>query len=552
MDERDELIDCCKKMEEYIHKIEKMSEEIKCDRDKAEEWEKRAGELRALYQQEVALREAERKTYMDLIQDKDMQIKIYSDSYQLVIQSKWWKLTKIFRYIQEVIQKHIFHKKTMSETLSEIADVSRYKAVQVCLDSQNNAPAAVQNQILSKPWVEEEYEVKVSIVIPTYNPGAQFKDLLSMLKGQRGIAEIEIIIVDSGSEDETIDICKYFGVKTVEITQQEFSHSYARNLGAEKAEGDYILFMTQDAEPTDSAWLYRLVSVLEEHKAVAASPAETDNGRGDLKYLVDSWNHDRYLGIASGDKISHYDEEMSAEEVRKNAQLTDISCIVRRDVFEQYKYEGDFAEDLRLGLQLIKAGYAIAQLGSVKVKHTHRRPCGYWMKRVYVDSRTLYKIFPDMERPQLTERQVAAGIINGYGDVCNLIKNVDESLADGMDVKGVCEELNRIAEIPVGKRTLEFGRGFSDEFSDAIIRKIAEASKEESDQQETLSVQVCAYIKNNLIPYLNAHDEKVDKKEIIETIFKTFAAEVGARLAVHSIENINELTRLAEERFVGV
>lgn len=551
MDEREELIDCCQKMEEYIGKIEKMSEEIEFDRDKAEEWEKRAGELRALYQQEVALREAERKTYMNLIQDKDMQIKIYSDSYQLVIQSKWWKLTKLFRYIQEVIQKHFFHKKTMTETLSEIADISRYKAVQIDVDSQTS-PVMVQTQIISKQWVEEEYEVKVSIVIPTYNPGAQFKNLLSMLKGQRGIAEIEIIVVDSGSEDETIDICEYFGVKTVEISQQEFSHSYARNLGAEKAEGDYILFMTQDAEPTDSAWLYRLVSVLEEHKVVAASPAETDNGRGDLKYLVDSWNHDRYLGIESGDKISHYDEDMSVEEVRKNAQLTDISCIVRRDVFEQYKYEGDFAEDLRLGLQLIKAGYEIAQLGSVKVKHTHRRPCGYWMKRVYVDSRTLCKIFPDMEWPQLTKPQVVASIINGYCDVCTLIKDIDESLADGMDAKEVCEELNRIAEIPVGKRTLEFGCDFSDEFSDAMIQKIAESSKKVSEQQETLSVQVCAFIKNNLIPYLKAHDEKVDKKEIIETIFKTFAGEAGACLAVYSIGITDELTRLAKENFIGV
>lgn len=551
MDEKEKLIDCCQTMEEYIRTIEKMAEEMKSDNGEADAWRKRAGEMRALYQQEMDLREAERRTYMHLIQDKDIQIKIYSDSYQLLIQSKWWKLTKGLRYIQEVIQKHIFHKKTMTETLCEIADISRYTNSQM-QPEQKTAPAVLKNQILSKPWIEEEYEVKVSIVIPTYNPGNQFKSLLSMLKGQGGIKEVEIIVVDSGSSDETVDICEYFDVKTIQISQEEFSHSYARNLGAEKAEGDYILFMTQDAEPTDSAWLYRLISVMEEHKVVAASPAETDNGKGDLKYLVDSWNHDKYLGIEQGDKISSYDENMSVEEVRKNAQLTDISCVVRRNIFEKYKYEGDFAEDLRLGLHLIKAGYEIAQLGSVKVKHTHRRPSGYWMKRVYVDSRTLFHIFPEMAHTHLSKQQLKAGIINGYYDVCNLINRMDSCLDADMDVQQFCEELSKITEVSDGKKNVELGHDFSDEFTDAIIQKIMEMTIDLDGQQESFYVQVCAYIKYNLIPYLSAHGEKIDKKEIIETVFKTYAAEIGAQLAIYSIDHEDELSQLAAEKFVGV
>ena len=67
--------------------------------------------------------------------DKDIQIKILTDSYHLVIGSKWWKMTKGLRYIQEVIQKHILHKKTLSETLAEIADLDRYRPNPLVLSS---------------------------------------------------------------------------------------------------------------------------------------------------------------------------------------------------------------------------------------------------------------------------------------------------------------------------------------------------------------------------------------------------------------------------------
>ena len=44
---------------------------------------------------------------------------------------------------------------------------------------------------------------RVSVVIPTYNAGNSFDALLINLEKQKGIDELEIVIVDSGSKDDT-------------------------------------------------------------------------------------------------------------------------------------------------------------------------------------------------------------------------------------------------------------------------------------------------------------------------------------------------------------
>ncbi len=85
----------------------------------------------------------------------------------------------------------------------------------------------------------------VSIIIPTYNYAAYIgKAVDSALK--QTYTNIEIIVVDDGSTDNTKDVLQKYGDKLVYIQQNNQGAAAARNRGLEEAKGDYICFLDAD------------------------------------------------------------------------------------------------------------------------------------------------------------------------------------------------------------------------------------------------------------------------------------------------------------------
>jgi rhamnosyltransferase len=69
---------------------------------------------------------------------------------------------------------------------------------------------------------------------------------------------VEILVIDSGSTDSSIEIAKRYGVKVISIKPSEFNHGLTRNLGAHLANGDLLLYTVQDAFFTDSATIQKM------------------------------------------------------------------------------------------------------------------------------------------------------------------------------------------------------------------------------------------------------------------------------------------------------
>ncbi len=253
-----------------------------------------------------------------------------------------------------------------------------------------------------KPVQIEHIDKKVSIIIPTKNAGPEFAFLMKVLKLQEGFREIEIVIVDSGSTDNTVGIARNNNAVVVEIKPSEFTHSHARNLGAENASGDYLLFTVQDALPPSSTWLYELFQVLKNEEVVAVSCAETPRQDADLFYRQICWNHYNFLGVNENDRIFSLPENIDYISLRQNGQLSDLANLISREVFEKYRYRLNYAEDLDLGIRLIKDGYKIAFLGSVRIIHSHNRLPWYFLKRGYVDNQFLSDVFDDFPIPKIS------------------------------------------------------------------------------------------------------------------------------------------------------
>ena len=440
--------------------------------------------------------------------------------------SRSWKMTKSLREIYALI------KKIQTRLLSETSKLTEKK---LCL--------------IDSGEVKRFYDVSVSIVIPTYNAENYLKPLFDTINNQKGIRRVSIIIVDSGSTDETVRICTDYKVKLIEIPQSEFSHSYARNLGASKVEDEYIIFMTQDALPSNDYWIYNMITPLVKHNVVAVSCIEQPRDNCELAYAVESENFALYLGIYDCDRIGSLPKIQNYETLRRNGQLNDVSCAIVKSVFDQYKYRGDYAEDLDMGVRLIKAGYKIALLSSEKVIHSHNRPCGYYLKRAVVDSKNLKEMFSDFPFIENTSKSILSGIIFAYYKItCTLdyLQNNDFGSTPNEffgNLQKYFITINSIDKVPV--ELLQFGKPYSDSIVDDFIKEVVRIFNKDIVEEPYLFGHVIHYTNTTLFKYVKEHYTKVDKvlkDQIIDTIFKRLVSYCGSDLSVYMILHPHDTT----------
>lgn len=249
-------------------------------------------------------------------------------------------------------------------------------------------------------------DASISVAIPVKNAGDEFRLLLSSMKAQRAFKKLEIVIVDSGSSDRSVETAEEFGAKVIKILPHEFSHSYARNLAAEHATGDYLLFTVQDALPPSDTWLYELFTALKRNDVVAVSCAELPREDADLFYRALSWNHYRFLEVDKQDRILCKPDQEDHLTLRKNAQLSNVACLISRDVFMRYRFRHNYAEDLDLGMRLVKDGHRLALLSSTRILHSHNRTPYYHLKRGYVDTFFISEILPGHQAAAIESERI--------------------------------------------------------------------------------------------------------------------------------------------------
>ena len=102
---------------------------------------------------------------------------------------------------------------------------------------------------------------KISIIIPTKNEANNLPLLLSDLSTMD--EEGEIIIVDCGSEDKTIDIANIYGAKVYQ--SKERNRGLQLDIGAKNSKGDWLIFLHADTRLTHD-WFRKINSVLKGDK----------------------------------------------------------------------------------------------------------------------------------------------------------------------------------------------------------------------------------------------------------------------------------------------
>lgn len=106
---------------------------------------------------------------------------------------------------------------------------------------------------------------ETSIVIRTFNEEKHLGNLLRALK-QQDYQDYEIIVVDSGSTDRTLEIAKESANSVLQIESRDFTFGYSLNLGCRQSQGKYIVFISAHVLPKDNKWLGNLLAPFQNEK----------------------------------------------------------------------------------------------------------------------------------------------------------------------------------------------------------------------------------------------------------------------------------------------
>ena len=104
---------------------------------------------------------------------------------------------------------------------------------------------------------------ETSIVIRTFNEERHLPRLLEAIHGQR-YRDFEVINVDSGSYDRTVEIARRHGARLLSIGPKDFTFGYSLNVGVEAASGRLVVLVSAHTEPCDDLWLEELIKPLRE------------------------------------------------------------------------------------------------------------------------------------------------------------------------------------------------------------------------------------------------------------------------------------------------
>ena len=211
---------------------------------------------------------------------------------------------------------------------------------------------------------------KVAVIIPTYNAGLKFLDLLNSLDSQ-DMKFAQKVIIDSSSTDNTVALVKDYGFEVLNINKQDFNHGLSRDKAikhvlAQDSSVEFVLILTQDVVFETSDSVSKLLAVFE-NKEVSA-------GYG--RQLTD--NNSSLLETASR-KFNYPEESMIKT-------INDIGCLgiytaFLSDSFAMYRVsdylamggfsDTNFAEDMLLAGKMILDGRSIAYVSEAKVTHSH-------------------------------------------------------------------------------------------------------------------------------------------------------------------------------------
>ena len=220
----------------------------------------------------------------------------------------------------------------------------------------------------------------VSIIIRTFNEEKLIGKLLDEIIRQKVSFGYEIILVDSGSTDKTIEIAIRHNVNLVQISSEEFSFRYSLNRGIESAKMDICVIISAHCHPTDRFWLQNLVSPFKNNNVALVYGKQTgyDSTKFSEQRIFTRWFPKKSL-------------------MEQNHPFcNNANAAVRRSIWKEVKYNEQLTglEDIDWANRVLPKGYKVAYVAEACVFHIHDETNQQIYQRFKREAIAFKRIFP--------------------------------------------------------------------------------------------------------------------------------------------------------------
>lgn len=222
----------------------------------------------------------------------------------------------------------------------------------------------------------------VSVVIRTLNEQAHLDELLTAI-GEQKLPQgydVESVIVDSGSSDNTLNIAARHSCRVTHIKKSDFSFGRSLNQGCDFADGDFLVFVSGHCVPVDENWLSELVQPLVSGAASYCYGRQV--GRGPTKFS------ERRVFLKYFPEVSKVPQE--------GFFVNNANAALTRSCWDELRFDEELTglEDMHLGKRITEGGGKLAYVASAGVYHIHQETWPQVRNRYEREGMALARIMP--------------------------------------------------------------------------------------------------------------------------------------------------------------
>jgi rhamnosyltransferase len=219
-----------------------------------------------------------------------------------------------------------------------------------------------------------------SIIIRAYNEEKHIGRLLEGIR-QQTVKDVEIILVDSGSTDQTVTIAKSFGAQVVYIPSAEFTFGRSLNLGIQASRCERIVIASAHIYPVYPDWLESLLHPFEDQKIALTYGKQ--RGPETAKFSEQQIYHQWYPNASTSRQGTAF--------------CNNANAAIRRSLWEKHPYDESLTglEDLAWAKWAKEQGYEIAYVAEAEIIHIHNETLQGIFNRYRREAMAFKKIYPE-------------------------------------------------------------------------------------------------------------------------------------------------------------
>ena len=244
-------------------------------------------------------------------------------------------------------------------------------------------------------------EPLISVVIPIKNGIDTLRHCLDGIFSQTLADKLEVIAIDSGSTDGTLELLKEYPVRVHNLNPKEFNHGETRNLGVSLSKGTFVVMTVQDAKPASEKWLELMLSHFDNPEVAGVCGQQIvghDPDKNPLQWFAPAG--EAMPRLVQFKETSAF-TSLPGKKQHEYCNWDDVNAMYRKSLKEKLPFKKlMFSEDTLWAKDALSQGYTIVYDYRSRVYHYHHQNFKFYFKRTYIILYQNYKFYDYIKFPK--------------------------------------------------------------------------------------------------------------------------------------------------------